>query len=462
MLDLHYSNADLQLPDVPLDAFPPKMRSAANELIGTGGNPAIASALIRHYALLSVQPVADGEMPNGDSVPITSFVYLNAVSGSGKTALRAALEKPFLDCQLACEANDAQAVRRYEAMAPSRGMPIVPRDSKPKDGEPIFATKLLTDATPESAADQLGQCRSIAVSDDEGQLLTAPWFGRSVPTWIHLIDGHALLSARMTTGTRMIVEPRGSLLLSVQPEMTAAFDARHGCLFRKRGLASRGQMVQVLASPPRFLDVDNLPPRLKLDVWNDQISGFLGEAIVLAKHGVTKRRLIRSTPQARRCAAALNNDYLRRSMEEGDLAALPEHGPRQMENVVKLAVGMHVFEQLPGDVSGETMERAAYMVKCSTEHYKHRFLPKPKAPAAELHAQTLHQRLAALVKSTRQREFELRGLVDTAPNIGLTPSQAKRAFDFLCSSGYARYVKYGKEKWVELSPVHYPLIHFLA
>lgn len=279
MLDLHHSNADLQLPDVSFDAFPPKMRSTADELIRTGANPAIASALIRHYVLLSVQPVADGEMPNGDSVPITSFVYLNAVSGSGKTALRTALEKPFLDCQLACEAHDAEALRRYEAAAPSRGMSIVSGDSKPEGGEPIFATKLLTDPTPESVPDQFGQCRSLGVSDDEGQLLTATWFRRSVATCIHLLDGNTLVTARKTTGTQTIVEPRGSILISVQPEMTAAFDARHGRLFRQRGLASRGQMVQVPASPPRFLDLDNLPPPLKLDVWNDQISGFLGRRL---------------------------------------------------------------------------------------------------------------------------------------------------------------------------------------
>ncbi|WP_369070857.1 DUF3987 domain-containing protein [Burkholderia gladioli] len=460
MSELFYGGRGHRLPDFPLDALPPKMRGTADELIGNGGNRAIVATLVRHYSLLSVQPLVDGEMPHGGNVPITSFVYLNAVSGSGKTVPREALERPFLACQLACEANDEQVMRTDEAVAQSSGMPIVRFAMRPDGDEPVHATKLLTDPTPEGIADQLVLCRSIGVSDDEGALLTASWFGRSQSTYIRLLDGQTQVIARKTTGLKMLVEPRGSILISVQPEVTAAFDARRGQLFRQSGFASRGLMVEVPESPPRFMDVEKLPSPLKLDVWNHQVAGFLGEAIVRAKCGVSSRNVIQCTSQAKRCAAELHNEYLHRSMRGGDLAELPEHGPRQMENAVKLAVGMHVFEQMPGDVSGETMERAAYIVKWHTEHYKHRFLPKPKVSAAELHAQTLHVCLTALVKDTHQREFELRGLVDTAPNIGLSANQAKRAFDFLCNNGYASYVKYGNRTWVVLSPERYPLIRF--
>ncbi|PFH27400.1 uncharacterized protein DUF3987 [Burkholderia sp. JKS000303] len=449
-----------QLTDVPLDALPPKMRSTADELIRGGGHPAIISALISHYTQLCAQPLVDGEMPHGGIVPTNSFVYINAVSGSGKTAPREALEQPFIDCQLACDANDAQAMLQYEAGAPSWGLSVSSATMKPHSGEPIYATKLLTDLTPESIADQFMQCRSIGVSDDEGQLLTASWFRRSVSAYIHVIDGHTQVIARRTTGTKTIADPRGSILISVQPEVTSAFDVRHGRIFRQSGFAPRGLMVQVPASAPRFMDVDNLPAPPKLDVWRDQVMGFLGEAIFRAKHGVTKRHVTRSTSHAKRCAASLHNEYQRRGMSRGDLVELPEHGLRQMENAVKLAVGMHMFEQMPGDVSGETMERAARIVKWHTEHYKHRFLPKPKVSATELHAQTLHVCLTAVVKDTHQREFELRGLVDTAPNIGLSASQAKRAFDFLCNVGYASYVKYRNRTWVVLAPEQYPLIHF--
>ncbi|MGY4727130.1 DUF3987 domain-containing protein [Burkholderia pyrrocinia] len=459
-MDWDLSNNNDRLSDFPIDALPPKMRNTADGLIHSGGHPAISGALIWHYTLLCAQPLFDGEMPHGGIVPINSFVYINAVSGSGKTVLREALEQPFIDCQLACEMNDAQAARQYEAAARSWGLPVSFTGKNPDSGGPIYATKLLTDLTPESIADQFMQCRSLGVSDDEGLVLTASWFRRSVPAYIHMIDGHAQVRSRRTTGSQTIIGSRGSILVSVQPEVTAAFDARHGRLFRQSGLAPRGLMVQVPASAPRFMDVDNLPVPPKLDVWRDQVTGFLGEAIIRARYGMTTRHVIRCTPQAKRCAAALHNEYQRRSMSGGDLAELPEHGLRQMERATKLAVGMHVLEALPGDVSGETMERAAQMVRWGTEHYKHRFIPKPKVPAAELHAQTLHLRLTALVKNTRQREFELRGLVDTAPNIGLSASQAKRAFDFLCNKGYARYAKLGNKTWVELSPEQYPLIRF--
>lgn len=461
-MNSHSTNSSAsQLPDFPLDIFLPKMRHTADELIRNGGHPAIIGGLVQHYALLCVQPLVDGEMPHGGIVPTNSFIYLNAVSGSGKTVPREALERPFLDCQQACEANDAQAVRQYEAAAPSWGSPVSVAGMKSGTREPIFATKLLTDLTPESIADQFMQCRSLGVSDDEGQVLTASWFRRSVPAYIHVLDGHTQLIARRTTGTKTIIDPRGSILISVQPEVTAAFDARHGRIFRQSGFASRGLMVQVPASAPRFMDVDNLPTPPKLDVWCVQVTGFLGEAIIRAKYGITTRQVIPSTSQAKRCAAALHNEYQRRSMPGGDLVELPEHGPRQMERAVKLAVGMHVFEELPGAVSGETMERAAQSVLWGTEHYKHRFMPQPKVSAAERHTQTLHVHVTALVRNTRQREFELRVLVDTAPNIGLSPAQAKKAFDNLCSKGYARYFKRGNKTWTELSPERYPIIHFL-
>jgi hypothetical protein len=448
------------LPHFPLDILPSKMNRIAAELIRSGAHPEIIAALVQHYASLCVQPLVDCEMPHGGITRTTSFVYLNAASGTGKSAAREVLEQPFVACQQACEANDAQSLRQYEAAALSRGLPVDAACKKRCDDGPIYATKLLTDLTPESILDQFVKCRSISVSDDEGQVLRAPWFRRSVPTYIRMIDGQAQASARATKASPMIADGCGSILISVQPEDTAEFDARHGRIFRLKGLASRGSMVQIPESTPRFIDADNLPAPPKLDVWLDQVTGFLGETLIRAKYGITKRHVIRSTPQAKRCAVALHNEYLRRSMPGGDLVELPEHGPRQMERAVKLAVAMNVFEQLSGDVSGETMERAAQSVRLGTEHYKHRFMPQRKVSAIERNTQALHVQLGMLVKQTRQREFELRVLVETAPNIGLSPSQAKRAFDELCHRGYARYFKYGNRTWIELSPEHYPTIHF--
>ncbi|KWZ44601.1 hypothetical protein WS72_18235 [Burkholderia savannae] len=455
-----YSAEQFYLPDFPIDILPPKMRRTATELIRSGAHLGIVAALMPHFASLCVQPLVDSEIPHGGIARTTSFVYLNAASGSGKSAVRQLLEQPFVSCQQACEANDAQKLHQYEAAALWRGAPGAFARNERSDDGPVYATKLLTDPTPESIFDQSRQCSSLSVSDDEGQLLRAPWFQRSVSTYIRMLDGQPQAPARATKSSPMIVDACGSILISVQPEDTVGFDARHGRIFRLKGLASRGSMIQVPESTPRFIDADNPPAPPNLDVWRDQVTGFLGEALVRAKSGVTPRRVIRSTQQAKRCAAALHNEYLRRGMPGGDLAELPEHAPRQMERAVKFAVAMHAFEQLPGEVSSETMECAAQMVRWGTEHYRHRFMPRRKLSAIEQNAQVLHVELIQLVGKTRQREFELRWLVDTAPNMGLSPSQAKRAFDFLCEVGYARYFKRSNRTWIELSPEHYPTIYF--
>lgn len=432
-----------ELPAFPLQALPSIARHTADAVISAGLNASIVCPIISNMMAVGVQSVFDTELPNGGIVPTNNFTYINAISGSGKSVVRELLSEPLIKYQY----GERAATEPVEAA--NAGI-----------GEPDLPLTVITDFSPEGMLVELAKRPSIYIQDDEGLVLSMPRFRHAIATVLKVFDGQSIAYTRKADGLIKVKASRASFLIAVQPEITAAFDQKRGEIFRSSGFAARGLFVEIPEATPYLIDTDRLPVLPQLDVWNHQLSAFLYSAQTPFTRR-SRNTLIKLNPQAKRCLAALHNRYQRRGMEGGDLMALPEHCARQMENAAKLATTWHAFEQMPGDVSGDTAERAACVIEWHTAHYKHRFLPKPKVSVAEQHATTLHFRLMALVKDTRQREFELRGLVDTAPNIGLSPGQAKRAFDFLCAMGYARYYKRNGKIWFELSPDQYPTIHFM-
>ncbi|WP_024972851.1 DUF3987 domain-containing protein [Ralstonia pickettii] len=417
--------------EFPGNAFGAKGHHLYTLLTRTVGIPsAVSGPTIQHAINAYANAVAEIVSGHGRKGPLGLNTMVSGVSGCGKTEAKNAAFAEMFAFQRECLAN--------------------------ADGDDRIETHVLNNATMSATIKALAQYPIANEIDDEFSSSQTGSMTRNANIRNQLYDGQTFSVDRTTSGRYILHDPRFTSLVLTQPHVRVLFDEKHGKRLRTMGLATRTQFSEYSGEPCALHMV-----RLDTAQWDSTCKWLLYTWLRIYSNN-EKRREVKFSASAMRAISSIREQYLQRGRQQGDLSLFPEHVARQPENICRIAAGTHVFEDLSGDISADTVEQAAMIGLYYTDQYVRRFMPKPTMPAAELYAQTLHPRLAALVKATRQREFELRGLVDTAPNIGLTPSQAKRAFDFLCSSGHARYVKYGKEKWVGLSPEHYPLVHFLG
>ncbi|WP_321920284.1 DUF3987 domain-containing protein [Paraburkholderia tropica] len=393
-----------------------------------GVPPAITGPMIQHAINSYANPVADMFSPNGRKGPLGLNMMISGTSGCGKTEAKNIAFGPMFQFHRDCLANTDERDR--------------------------METHVMNNATMPTILKGLAENPVANEIDDEFSSSQTGSMTRNANIRNQLYDGQTFSVDRATSGRYILHAPRFTSLILTQPHVRTTFDEKYGKRLRTMGLATRTQFSEHNGEPRalRMLPIDTAP-------WNAACQQMLDDYQRI-RSGRGKRRAVKFSAGANRRIEALHRDYLQRGRQGGDLVMYPEHVARQTENICRIAAGNHVFEDLPGDISVDTVERAVAIGHYFTAQYIHRFSQKPTVPVVELHAAILDSRLAALVSDSRQREFELRRYVDTAPNIGLSPSQAKRAFDFLCEVGYARYFKRGNRTWIELSPERYPMIHF--
>jgi hypothetical protein len=393
------------------------------------GIPSVISGpTIQHAINAYANAVAEMVSSNGRKGPLGVNTMVSGVSGCGKTEAKNAALAQMFAFQRECLAN--------------------------ADGDDRIETHVMNNATMSATIKGLTEYPVANEIDDEFSSSQTGSMTRNANIRNQLYDGQTFSVDRTTSGRYILHDPRFTSLVLTQPHVRVVFDEKHGKRLRTMGLATRTQFSEYNGEPCALHMV-----RLDTAPW-DRTCKWLLDTWMRIYSGTEKRREVKFSALAIRAIDSIREQYLQRGRQGRDLALFPEHVARQTENICRIAAGTHVFEDLPGDISADTVECAGAIGLYFTEQYIRRFMPKPMVPAAELYAETLHLPLTALVKETRRREFELRGLVDTAPNVGLSPNQAKRGFDALCKKGYARYAKYNNKTWVELSPEHYPLIRF--
>lgn len=393
------------------------------------GIPSAISGPITQHAINSyANPVADMVSPNGRKGPLGLNIMISGVSGCGKTAAKNIAFGPMFQFHRDRLANI--------------------------EGGDRIETHVVNNATMSTILKGLAENPVANEIDDEFSSSQTGSMTRNASIRNQLYDGQTFSVDRITSGRYILHAPRFTSLTLTQPHVRTTFDEKYGKRLRTQGLTTRTQFSEYNGEPRalRMVEIDTAP-------W-DEVCKQMLDRYLRIRAGTEKRRDVSFSARAIREIELVNRDYLQRGRQGGDLAPYPEHVARQTENICRIAAGNHVFEDLSGDISVSTVERAVAIGLYFTAQYIHRFSEKPKVPVVELHAAILDSRLAALASDLRQREFELRGYVDTAPNIGLSPSQAKRAFDFLCEVGYARYFKRGNRTWIELSPERYPRTRF--
>ncbi|CAJ3454353.1 Uncharacterised protein [Burkholderia pseudomallei] len=415
----------------PSEAFGSKMWSLHGALHSAVGIPAkVAGPIVLHAGIAYANPVASMVSPNGRTGVFGINTMVSAVSGCGKSEAKNYAFGPMFQFQRDQFANASNGASRIE-------------------------THVLNNATMPAIIKAMAEYSVGNEIDDEFTSSRTGSITQYASIRNQLYDGHTFTVDRATSGRFILHDPRFTSMVLTQPHVRLAFDEKHGMRLRTMGLATRTQ----------FSEYDGAPVSLNLvkidtSVW-DANCRRLQDLWIDITHERAHRGFKKFRPDAIRLLKEIRDDYQQRGQQGSDLAMLPEHAARQPENIQRIAVGIQVFEDLPGDISAETVQRAATIGLWFTEQYKLRFLPKPKIPQVprdHTEAAQLEQVMFEAARYSGEGMVKLKDLLGYAPNYGMTKAAVQRALIVLCSNNRARIVKGSGNKpdWVALNPVFFP------
>jgi hypothetical protein len=415
----------------PGDALGTKMRSLYDQLNTVVGIPStVVGPIVLHAGIAYANPVTSMISPNGRMGVFGINTMISGVSGCGKT-----------------EAKNAAFATMFEFQRD--------RLADAADGKPRIETHVMNNTTMPATVKGLAQYSVANEIDDEFSSSQTGSMTRNASIRNQLYDGQTFTVDRATSGRFILHDPRFTSLVLTQPHVRICFDLKHGTRLRTMGLATRTQFAEYADDP-----VSLRPVKIDSTLWDDNCKHLLDLWMRIFR-GHEKRSLVKFAQEAVRVRDAVRFQYQQRGLQGGDLALLPEHAARQPENIQRIAAGMHAFEQLTGDISTETVERAATIGLWFTEQYKLRFLPKPEVPQVpreHVEAAYLEQVLFDAARRTGEGMVKLKELLGFAPNFGMTKAAVQRALIVLCSSGRTRIVKsQGKPDWVSLNPMFFPV-----
>ncbi|MBI0326872.1 DUF3987 domain-containing protein [Burkholderia plantarii] len=408
----------------PREALGPKTRSLYDPVVDAIGIPSVVvGPMVVHGAIAYANPVANMLSPHGRTGPYGIYTKVSAVSGCGKTEAKKAV------------------FAEMEAFQREQLTNVV-------DGEDPIETHITYNASMPALMRGLAKYPVANENDDEFTSAQTGSMARYANIRNQLFDGQTFSVDRATSGRYILHDPRFTSLVLTQPHVRIAFDEKHGKRLRAQGLATRTQFAEYAGEPValNFVPIDSR-------LWDETARHFLHIWLDVMRGGA-RRGLVKLRSDAVRLQKGIVDSYRARGLRGGDLEQFEEHAARQPESIVRIAAGLHVFEGIPGDVTGEELERAEAIGSWFTEHYKLRFQPKLTVPPEYEEADHLAEWLRGFVYRTGELSIRRSDLRAHAPEMGLSKAAVERALTVLCSSNYARIVL-GKSAWIELNPSYF-------
>jgi hypothetical protein len=408
----------------PSDALGPKTRSLYDPLVDVIGIPSIVvGPIVLHAEIAYANPVANMLSPRGRAGPFGINTMLSGVSGCGKT-----------------EAKNAAFGEMFEFQRQQLATAV--------DAENCIESHVIHNASMSAIVKRLAKYPIANEIDDEFSSSQTGSMTRNANIRNQLYDGQTFSVDRATSGRYILHDPRFTSHVLTQPHVRIAFDEKHGKRLRALGLMTRTQFAEYAGDPVAL----NLVP-IDSRIWDENNRRLLHLWLEIM-NGHAPRGLVKFRPDAVRLLKEISERYRRRGLRGGDVEQIAEHAARQPENIARIAVGMHVFDGISGDVSGEELERSEIIGSWFTEHYKLRFQPNPATPPEYEEADRLEQWLHGFVYRTGALSLRRSELRAYAPEMGLSKAAVERALMVLCSSNYAR-ISLGKSAWLEFNPAHF-------
>ncbi|RDZ27454.1 YfjI family protein [Lysobacter silvisoli] len=413
----------------PINAFPPRICRAAEELImniqvtdiiaGTSCLTALSTAL---------SPLVDWKHPlSGQIRPCALYQAITAASGDRKSAAEVALCRPLHDHDMEALEHEEDLKKKHR-LATARWRALHKRAlsqyarlmeagdtaaaeahlSAVEAQEPTLSPSprlIHSDTTKLSMFEALeGDGMAMALLTDEGQTLLASTvmrhFGFLNNTW----DGKRLLTLDRADHTHLIAKnSRLTISFMIQPDVLADFFAKRGAQVRASGfcarvLFSRSPSIHGLR-PPQFS-----PPPVHLLPFHARLQELLAAYTRMLESGRMTRDIIEFDEQAKQLWLQIATKVETDLYPGLFLHDISDFGNKYLDIVGRIACLLHYFEadtaSLPddpearvaaiGQISADTLGRAEQIAGWHLFEYKALFSPPLIRSPDELDADSVY------------------------------------------------------------------------
>lgn len=433
----------------PLLSFPPRIYAAAMETLKIVQTTNVIAATSILTALSnSVGCNADWKHPGtGQIRPSTLYLWVVALSGERKTTTDALVCGPIYAHDEAAILKHSEDVRAYKADRTrwsSINKGLLSRIAKlSRAGEstveveaefeahaaqepvqPHLHRLIRQDISHRSVYEALeGDSKSIALMTDEGQILLDSNIMRHIGTLNKIWDGSRVLTQDRADNDNLIVlNPRATISIMVQPTVLNQFLAKHGTVTHGSGhwaryLIARSPSIQGFRPPNCESTLTDLLP------FHARMTELLRAYHEKAKAGAITRDVLEFDDAAKQQWFQIASNVEGNIQPGYYLSDIGDFASKYMDIVGRIATLMHYFEAttdcLPADpqvraaqigkISADTLGRAASIAEWHLHEYKQVFSQSLPRTPEELDADRVYTYL--------HRTYHARNVGEVAKNL---------------------------------------------
>ena len=475
--------AQTQAQPYPLDALPPLIHGAVEEVCGFVKAPVPLVAMSALAALsLGIQAHTDVQRAEKLEGPCSLFLCCIADSSERKTSCDGYFTKALRDYEAREREAAKPLIQAYETdldvWKSKRGgvqekIKSLAKDGKPtnllenqlhdldrdKPNAPRVPRLIYSDATPEGLALELvkGWPSGGIFSNEGGVVLGGSGMGkesamRNMARLNQLWDGKIGSTTRATTESYGETTARLTMSLQVQePTLRAFFDNTKG-LARGTGFLARflvawpeSTMGTRMFSPPP----DNWPA---LAGFNNRLTAILDRQAPVDDNGILTPAMLTLSPDAKKAWVEFHNQIETMLGTGGELYDLRDVGSKAADNVVRLAALFHIFAGSIGPIDVDCVESAVKFITWHLLEAK-RFLGELAMPTEVANPMRLESWMLDWCRREGTDQVSTRQIQQFGPG-GLRDKAAyTNAVKELAELGRARLVQDGKKKSVQVNPV---------
>ncbi|WP_284077387.1 YfjI family protein [Herbaspirillum aquaticum] len=412
----------------PIEAFPPQIRDAVEEVIKNSQAPDALVAMEFLSAMSAcAQPVYDYLSPTGSKKPVSLNIMIIADSGERKTSVHTLVSKPLYEFEEFGTAQYQAELARYEAklkvwetidrgylsqlrkqaenQAEQPGMELeadvdellslISRHHQLKPVKPRFRSYICQNTTERAFMDALeGDGEAITYMSDEGGILVKGgifgFYERINKGW----DGAAMLKMDRSNGVSIVARnPRVAVSALVQPSVFKDLNIKRG-----DGLRGSGHWARYLIGWPEstqgYRYTDTLEYEwLYLPEFHYKMKVLLAEDAERRKSSIANRRVLVFSAEAKSCLLELVNKTEDLIGPQGYYNDIKDAASKAVEIMSRLAALLHVFSGEEGEISLATLKCAVQLYNWHIREFKRIFAEQAVMTPAVKDAQVLEKYL---------------------------------------------------------------------
>ncbi len=475
--------AKTEAQDYPLDALPPLIRGAVEEVCGFVKAPVPLVAMSALAALsVAIQAHVDVQRAIKLEGPCGLFLCGIADSGERKTS---------------CDGYFTSAIHSYQTREREKAKPLIQaydtaldawkakrsgvqekikalaKDGKPtnllenqlhdldrdKPKRPRVPRLIYSDATPEALASSLvnGWPSGGVFSNEGGIVLGGHAMNkdvamRNMARLNQLWDGKIAATDRATTESYRDTTARLTMSIQVQePTLRAFFDNTKG-LARGTGFLARFMVAwpestmgtRMFTPPP-----DGWPA---LAAFNNRLTAILDRQAPVDADGILTPAMLTLSPEAKTLWIAFHDEIEGLLGTGGELYDLRDVGSKAADNVVRLAALFHVFAGSIGPIDADCVESAMQVITWHLLEAK-RFLGELAMSPELANPMRLEAWMLDYCKREQTDRVPTRQIQQFGPGGLRDKATHTKAVQELAELGRARLVRDGKRRLIQINPV---------